>query len=156
MKNLKEKIRELQPIAFRAALMAGVIFYPIGLLHESGHVLICTSEGGSFSWMGFFLLAVRCTHIPIDSLMLYWSLGGIFGMIGSSTLMGFNKIRKDKPLLIGVLTTVFSQFVTFLFETFAHFAYLNNIFLGLLMLTTVGLFFFSLLRFFAPRSKGKT
>lgn len=157
MGNWKDEIRKLEPIALKAVLIAGIMFYPIGLLHESGHALICTSQNGSFSWNDFLLLAVRCSpSLPPESFMLYWSLGGIFGMIGGSVFLISKKVRMDKPILIGVLLIVFSQFVNFFFETFAHFAYLNSFVLGMLMLTILTLFFFGLLMFFRPDSKSKT
>jgi hypothetical protein len=151
--KLSEEINRMQPVAVKAAIVAGIMFYPISLIHEGGHALVCTSVNGTFSWEGFFMLAVRCSQMPQDSLYIFWSLGGIFGMISGSLFLISKKIHQDKPILAGVLTIIFSHFVNTVFETFAHNAYLNNIITSVLMTSSIGIFFFILLRCITRKSK---
>lgn len=155
MNSRKDRFGKVIQMLIKAGITMAIMFYPIGLIHESGHALICISDGGTFSWYDFFLHSVNCDGV-IKSYFSYWSLGGIFGMVASSLVLIPKRIRNNKALLLGVLTTIFSQFVNFLFETFAHFAYLNNPIASILMSASIGLFFFSLFSAFTKPSKGKT
>lgn len=155
MENWRQKALEWIPFFKKSGLIMIIMFYPIGLIHESGHALICVSNSGSFEWSDFFLHQVFCNG-NIDSYFLYWSLGGIFGMIASSLVLILRRIRKNKAFMLGVLTVMFTQFVNFVFETFAHFAYLNSPIASMLMSTSTIIFFFSLLNRFASTPKNET
>ena len=121
------------------------------MLHESGHYLV-----GSFgsSCVVVWQLETHCSPTPQPS-WLYFSLGGIFGMIASSALLVVKKLRVDNGIFIGITTTSFDHLVKTVFETFAHTAYLNNSVVFWYMTGLVGLFFLIMLVFY-PRVKSKT
>jgi hypothetical protein len=150
--NLKKR-----KTAFTAVIVAGLLFYPIGLIHEFGHILVCVSNGFNYTLsLQGFNLQTQCSGIsqPIE---LYFSLGGIFGMIGASLLLISKRIRSNRGILIGVSTVIFDNFLKSIFETYAHFAYISNPIFGMLMGLLVGVFMIGLLIFFDPTfSKRRT
>ena len=140
-------------IAFVAVITILVLYYPIGLLHEFGHYLVGLNSHSTcvIHWW----LAGECYPLP-QPFMLYWALGGIFGMIGSFSLVALKKVHSNKGILIGVLMLGVSHFVNFVFETFAHFAYLNNAIAGILMASSEALAFIALWKFFSKTASKKT
>ncbi|MBM3232510.1 hypothetical protein FJZ21_04015 [Candidatus Pacearchaeota archaeon] len=71
-------------------------------------------------------MKVTCSPTPQPE-WLYFSLGGIFGLVAGSSLFMIKKFRITKWIFIGIIITVFDQLAKVLFETLAHQAYLNDI-----------------------------
>ena len=156
MKNRKDIFFETlkqNKILLVAGITMVILYYPIGLFHELGHYLVGWGSGSTC--VIYWYLAGHCDPVP-EQYLLFWALGGIFGMIASFSLLILKKVRANKGILVGVLTLGFSQFVNFFFETFGHSAYLHSEIASMLMAGSIGIVFVGLLRFYSPRSKNKT
>ncbi len=139
-------------MVFIALLIVAVLFYPIGLIPELGHYLVGLSAGSSCQF--FWGLAIRCIPAP-QPILLYFALGGIFGMIASSLLVLAKTVRNNKGIFIGVTTTIFDHSLKAIFETYAHGTYLNNTIFGMLMGILPLLYLLFMWQFFTQRAKKK-
>ena len=139
-----------------SAITILVLFFPTGMIHELGHILVCTSNGYDYVFsIADLALNVHCSASP-QPLLLYFALGGIFGMIASVSLFLSKKIRSNPGIFIGVSVTAFDHFLKSIFETFAHSAYLSNPNLSVYMSVLVVFFMLGLYVFFTKRAKIKT
>ena len=139
-----------------SAITILVLFFPTGMIHELGHILVCTSNGYDYVFsIADLALNVHCSASP-QPLLLYFALGGIFGMIASVSLFLSKKIRSNPGIFIGVSVTAFDHFLKSIFETFAHSAYLSNPNLSVYMSVLVVFFMLGLYVFFSKRAKVKT
>ncbi|MDG7050001.1 MAG: hypothetical protein JRZ94_02230 [Nitrososphaerota archaeon] len=141
-----KKLKRGEKIFFLSVVVWVVLFYPIGLIHELGHIVICISQDGVFPLdLVFSQLRVNCDPLP-SPLQLYWSFGGFFGMIASLIPLIFRKVRTH-PILVGGLTgSAISQFLYFLAEGWAHYQYMGNnpyLFLSITLATLLAIFYFS-------------
>ena len=134
---MNNTIIESLRIVVKSGLVFIVLFYPIGIVHETGHYLIGYSSGSQCIFD--LVLEVTCSPL-LQQDLLYFSFGGILGMITSSALLVIKKLRKTNWIFIGIVTTVFDQLVKSLFETLANQAYLSLAGLAY-MLVLVGSFF---------------
>ncbi len=133
-----------------------ILFFPTGFVHELGHILVCTSNGYDYVFsIGDLALNVRCSNTP-QPILLYFALGGIFGMIASVSLFLSKRIRTNPGIFIGVSVTAFDHFLKAIFETFAHSAYLSNPNLSIYMSVISVFFMLGLFMFFSKRAKVKT
>lgn len=111
-------------------IIAGSVFVilliVIGLFHEFGHIIICTSNGYdytlTFDGINFNTF---CWHEP-DNLWLYKSLGGIFGIIASFTPLLIVRIRNNRGLFSAFMAYGFTQIAGLIFETFCHDWYISD------------------------------
>lgn len=136
-------------LLFSAAITILVLFFPVSLFHEYGHILVCESNGYDYEFfMGDLAFNVVCSDTP-QPILLYFVIGGVFGMILSGGIIPF--VINQKGILIGCSVTCFDQFQKALFETVAHSAYLSSdvLFIGMGVLS--GLFFLALYRFYYNR-----
>ena len=139
-----------------SAITILVLFFPTGMIHELGHILVCTSNGYDYTFsVADLALNVHCSASP-QPLLLYFALGGIFGMIASVSLFLSKKIRTNPGIFIGVSVTAFDHFLKSIFETFAHSAYLSNPNLSIYMSVLSVFFMLGLFVFFSKRVKRKT
>jgi len=139
-----------------SAITILVLFFPTGMIHELGHILVCTSNGYDYVFsITDLALNVHCSASP-QPLLLYFALGGIFGMIASVSLFLSKKIRSNPGIFIGVSVTAFDHFLKSIFETFTHSAYLSNPNLSVYMSVLVVFFMLGLYVFFSKRAKIKT
>ena len=139
-----------------SAITILVLFFPTGMIHELGHILVCTSNGYDYTFsVGDLALNVHCSASP-QPLLLYFALGGIFGMIASVSLFLSKKIRTNPGIFIGVSVTAFDHFLKSIFETFTHSAYLSNPNLSIYMSVLSVFFMLGLFVFFSKRAKIKT
>ncbi len=130
-----------------------ILFFPTGFFHELGHILVCASNGYDYVFsFGDFALNVHCSSLP-DPILLYFALGGIFGMIASVSLFLSKKIRTSPGIFIGASVTAFDHFLKSIFETFTHSAYLSNFSLSIYMSALTAFFMIILLLFFSKREK---
>ena len=138
-----------------AAVTIIILFFPTGFAHELGHILVCASNGYDYVFsFGDLAFNVRCYASP-QPIMLYFALGGIFGMAASASLFLSKRIRTNSGIFIGVSVTAFDHFLKAIFETFTHSAYLSNWSLSVYMSVLVVSFMISLLMFFSIREKRK-
>ena len=139
-----------------SAITILVLFFPTGMIHELGHILVCTSNGYDYVFsVGDLALNVHCSASP-QPLLLYFALGGIFGMIASVSLFLSKKIRSNPGIFIGVSVTAFDHFLKSIFETFTHSAYLSNPSLSVYMSVLSVFFMLGLFVFFTKRATSKT
>ncbi|MEK6528716.1 MAG: hypothetical protein AABZ36_07550 [Nitrospirota bacterium] len=139
-----------------SAITILVLFFPTGFVHELGHILICTSNGYDYVFsIADLALNVHCSASP-QPILLYFALGGIFGMIASVSLFLSKKIRTNPGIFIGVSVTAFDHFLKSIFETFTHSAYLSNLNLSIYMSVLSVFFMLGLFVFFSKRAKIKT
>ena len=139
-----------------SAITILVLFFPTGFVHELGHILICTSNGYDYVFsIADLALNVHCSASP-QPILLYFALGGIFGMIASVSLFLSKKVRSNPGIFIGVSVTAFDHFLKSIFETFTHSAYLSNPNLSIYMSVLSVFFMLGLFVFFSKRAKRKT
>lgn len=130
-----------------------ILFFPTGFAHELGHILVCTSNGYDYALsVGDLALNVRCSSSP-QPILLYFALGGIFGMTASLSLFLSKRIRTNPGIFIGVSVTAFDHFLKAIFETFTHSAYLSNWNLSVYMSVITAFLMIILLMFFSMREK---
>ena len=142
----KEKLRtkwNRLPITRNALIMFAILYIPIAFFHEFGHYLVGIYQhslcGIKLDLLGFH---VYCFPIPsTDS--LYLPLGGIFGMIGSLSLLSFKRIRSNRGCLIGVSTMAFNHLLQFIAETYETNLYLHNLTFNILLGIPLVIFFLS-------------
>ena len=133
-----------------------ILFFPTGFVHELGHILVCVSNGYDYAFsIGDLALNVHCSNTP-QLILLYFALGGIFGMIASVSLFLSKKIRTNPGIFIGVSVTAFDHFLKSIFETFTHSAYLSNPNLSIYMSVLSVFFMLGLFVFFSKRATSKT
>ena len=133
-----------------------ILFFPTGFVHELGHILVCASNGYDYTLsIGELALNVHCSNTP-QPILLYFALGGIFGMIASGSLFLLKQVRTNTGIFIGVSVTAFDHFLKTIFETFIHSAYLSNLNLSIYMSVLTVFFMLGLFVFFSMRDKNKS
>jgi len=141
-----DKLKHGEKIFFLPVGVWLLLFYPVGLVHELGHAAICNSQGGTFPTDMFFLqLRVICVPLP-SPLVLYWSFGGLFGLIASLIPMISGRIRTSPTLAGGLAGSAVFQFLYFLSEGWAHYHYMNSdpyLFLPITLIVILTIFYFS-------------
>ena len=136
-----------------SAITILILFFPTGFVHELGHILVCTSNGYDYAFsIGDLALNVRCSNTP-QPILLYFALGGIFGIISSMSLFLSKRVRSNPGIFVGVSITAFDHFLKAIFETFTHSAYLSNPNISIYMSVITASFMFILLVFFSKRAK---
>lgn len=155
MKSLRQ-IWNQDKIIWVTIITLGVLFFPAGLIHELGHIIICVASGFNYTFsVGGSAFIVHCSDFP-QPIQVYWAMGGIFGMIFSLVPVASKWVRENKGVFIGVVVTGFDHMQKAIFETTTHFSYLSNT--GLLVLVAVLdlVLMCGLLRHFGYRPFSKT
>lgn len=134
--NNTEKLRRLwnrNKLVYTSLITIFVLFFPIGFVHESGHILVCISNGYDYTFtLEDLAMNIFCSDTP-QPILLYFALGGIFGFIASMMLFLLKIVRTNKGIFIGVSVTAFDHFLKTIFETFTHSDYLSNNYLFIYM-----------------------
>ncbi len=139
-----------------SALTILILFFPTGITHELGHILVCASNGYDYAFtVGDLALNVHCTSTP-QPILWYFALGGIFGLVSTLSLFLFKIVRTIPGIFIGVSVTAFDHFLKAIFETFTHSAYLSNPNLSIYMSVLTIFFMLGLFVFFSKCAKSKT
>ena len=139
-----------------SALTILILFFPTGIIHELGHILVCASNGYDYAFtVGDLALNVHCTSTP-QPILWYFALGGIFGLASTLSLFLFKTVRSIPGIFIGVSVTAFDHFLKAIFETFTHSAYLNDRNLSIYMSVLTVFFMLGLFVFFSKCAKSKT
>lgn len=131
----------------KSTIVFGLLFYPIGLVHETGHAVVCISQDGTFplDWF-FFKLAVVCNPVPSPP-ELYWSMGGIFGFIASVLLIiTVKRIRVNHVLLGGFIGSAIFQGSYAIAEGWIHYSYMGNdptLFFSITVAVLLSIFYFA-------------
>ena len=104
------------------------LWYPVGIVHEMGHAIICITHNGSLPWNFVFTnLVVICNPFPEEVKYLSFAMGGIFGMIASFVpIIIFRFLRKYKWVLNGFIGCGFMELGYAIFETTEHTQYVSN------------------------------
>ncbi|HVX03460.1 MAG TPA: hypothetical protein VHA09_09940 [Nitrososphaera sp.] len=98
----------------RSVIQWSVILYiallvPISLLHETGHALVCSAAGFDYSlWIDGTGGHTVCAGVPHNTLV-YGSIGGLFGLLGSAAIILFWVVTKRKHpavLVVGLAYAV--------------------------------------------------
>ena len=157
--NNKRKIRKLwnrNKLLFTSMATILILFFPTGFIHESGHILVCVSNGYDYTFtIEDLALNVFCSDTP-QLVLLYFALGGIFGFISSIMLFLLKIVRTNKGIFIGVSVTAFDHFLKAIFETFAHSDYLSNNYLFIYMSFLPIFLLLTLWWFFTKQSEKKS
>jgi len=161
MKNLRVGIRRfwnLKPMFFTSVITILVLVILTGFIHEFGHIIVCVNDGHGFT-LKFENLALQtdCLEEP-DNVLLYWALGGIFGIVSSVWLLLFRKFRTNKGMFIGVVVVAFDHFLKLIFETHpnTHDVYLHSFVFKMYLGGMVAFLWLWLLWFFRQRTKKET
>lgn len=126
IKNKFSKLWNRNELFFTSIITILILFFPIGFIHESGHVLVCISNDYDYIFTFEDLaMNVSCSNVP-QPVLLYFALGGIFGFVTSMMLFLLKIVRTNKGILMGVSVTAFDHFLKAIFETFSHSDYLYN------------------------------
>lgn len=157
--NLIDKLREFwnrKPITRNALIMMGILYLPVAFLHEFGHYLVGVHLGSLCGMkMDFLGFHVYCYPLPsTDS--LYLPLGGIFGMIGSLSLLSFKRIRSNRGCLIGTSTMAFNHFLQFFGETYETNRYLHDLTFSMLLGILLSIFLISFIIIYNPKFRHRT
>ena len=153
MKSTTREIWDKNRLLIVSAVTIIILFFPTGFIHELGHILVCTSNGYDYTLsVGEFALNVHCSNSP-QPILLYFALGGIFGMIASLSLFLSKRVRSNPGIFIGASVTAFDHFLKAIFETFTHSAYLSNWSLSIYMSMLTAFLIIGLLVFFSMREK---
>lgn len=136
-----------------AVLVLLITFLPVGLVHEAGHIMVCT-------WSGFDYvitpdakgIRLDCGGIP-DNTLVYFAMGGILGTAASIALLIPRRLWDNLGIRIGLQTMAFTQFIQFVFETWYHASYVNSEAMTVLLGLASVLFMVSLIRFYSPRKR---
>ena len=154
-KVIPREIWDKNRLLIISAVTIIILFFPTGFVHELGHILVCASNGYDYTLsVGEFALNVHCSNSP-QPILLYFALGGIFGMITSLSLFLSKKIRANTGIFIGASVTAFDHFLKAIFETFTHSAYLYNWSLLIYMSVLVVFFMLGMFVFFSMRTNNK-
>jgi hypothetical protein len=99
----------------RGVIRWSVILYiallvPVSLLHETGHALVCSASGFSYSlWIdgtGGHTVCAGAPGNPVE----YGAMGGAFGLLGSAAIVGFwaaaKRTRHPAVLVVGLAYAV--------------------------------------------------
>ena len=93
---------------------------PISLLHEIGHVAICSADGYQFDmWLDLTGGHSLCYGIPGDNLVM-GATGGIFGLLTSLGILAFWHYfcKKAMPIAAVALALILDQGIKILLEGF--------------------------------------
>lgn len=75
---------------------------PVSLLHELGHVYVCTSSGFDYGiWIDVTGGHMVCSGMPQDSLA-YNAMGGVFGLAGSAGIAAVWLLAKRQYAILAV------------------------------------------------------
>lgn len=107
----------------RRVIRWSVILYialllPVSLLHESGHALICSASGYSYSlWLDGRGGHILCSGVPLDS-VTYGAMGGVFGIIGALAMMAVWVAKRHPAILVVALAYMVDQAAKLVLEAF--------------------------------------
>lgn len=107
----------------RRVIRWSVILYialllPVSLLHESGHTLICSTSGYSYSlWLDGRGGHILCSGVPLDSIT-YGAMGGVFGIIGAIVIMAIWVAKRHPAILVVALAYMVDQAAKLVLEAF--------------------------------------
>ncbi len=137
------------PDVGKALIIFGILYYPIGFVHELGHYTIGIIQKSScvIHWW----LETHCEPNPNN--WVYWIMGGIFGTMGSSLLLTLRRIKNTRWFLIGVANIIFVHILFAICEAFAHPLYLHSLIFNFIMGGLIIIFMFFSLLPLIPRSK---
>ncbi|HEX6067771.1 MAG TPA: hypothetical protein VFZ05_03125, partial [Nitrososphaera sp.] len=105
----------------RRVILLSVALYiglgiPISLLHETGHVYVCTTSGFDYRvWVDFTGGHMLCFG-RLDDNFVYNAMGGLFGLAGSAALIIAYFAKRHYALLVVGLAYAVDQGAKMLLE----------------------------------------
>ena len=123
-------------IEYKAILFIIVFYFPVGfgtaVIHELGHILICTSEGNNYDlWFDATGGHMRCKPGQPANQFLYNAMGGTLGLLSAAGLTLPYLARRHfvtKGLAIAALSFVVLQIENLVLETFYTVPYEHHVF----------------------------
>lgn len=86
-----------------------VLLLPVSLLHESGHALVCSASGFSYSlWLDGRGGHTLCNGVPQDAIR-YGAMGGLFGMAGAGAMLAVWAAKRHPAILVVALAYMVDQ-----------------------------------------------
>lgn len=114
------KLNEYRRIVGYSYLLYIVFIIPVNLLHELGHVAVCSADGYQFDmWLDLRGGHSLCYGIPGDNLVM-GAMGGIFGLLTSLGILALwhNFCKKAVPVAAVALALMLDQGIKILLEGF--------------------------------------
>lgn len=114
------KLNEYRRIVGYSYLLYIVFIIPVNLLHELGHVAVCSADGYQFDmWLDLRGGHSLCYGIPGDNLVM-GAMGGIFGLLTSLGILALwhNFCKKAVPVAAVALALMLDQGIKTLLEGF--------------------------------------
>lgn len=114
------KLNEYRRIIGYSYLLYIVFIIPVNLLHELGHVAVCSADGYQFDmWLDLRGGHSLCYGIPGDNLVM-GAMGGIFGLLTSLGILALwhNFCKKAVPVAAVALALMLDQGIKTLLEGF--------------------------------------
>lgn len=114
------KLNEYRRIIGYSYLLYIVFIIPVSLLHELGHVAICSANGYQFDmWLDLRGGHSLCYGTPGDNLVI-GAMGGIFGLVASLGILAFWYCFCKKAVAIAAvaLALMLDQGIKILLEGF--------------------------------------
>ena len=114
------KLNEYRRIIGYSYLLYIAFIIPISLLHEFGHVAICSADGYQFDmWLDLTGGHSLCYGTPGDNLVM-GAMGGIFGLLASLGILAFWHYfcKKGVPIAAVALALMLDQGIKILLEGF--------------------------------------
>ena len=114
------KLNEYRRIVGYSYLLYIVFIIPVNLLHELGHVAVCSAAGCQFDmWLDLRGGHSLCYGIPGDNLVM-GAMGGIFGLLTSLGILALwhNFCKKAVPVAAVALALMLDQGIKTLLEGF--------------------------------------
>ena len=114
------KLNEYRRIVGYSYLLYIVFIILVNLLHELGHVAVCSADGYQFDmWLDLRGGHSLCYGIPGDNLVM-GAMGGIFGLLTSLGILALwhNFCKKAVPVAAVALALMLDQGIKTLLEGF--------------------------------------
>ena len=129
---------------FISLLILGLV-YPLNIIHELGHALICSIYGQKYELVLsiFERSNVTCVGNEINR-TIYGIAGGITVMIFMIGLLLIPQIRKNIGVRIGIVSITFVSFINAILEGFLFDFYNQNLFISETFLVLILLSIFSI------------
>lgn len=143
--RIKPSIRlERKTVAVAFAVLI-ILAIPASLLHEFGHIIICITDGYSYTLIIQITYAAVTCQGTLSNLILYWALGGTLAAAVVAIPLAFRTVRANEGITIALLTLSTTHSINAVAETFANSWYMSN---GIMiMIPSMIIFFVYLFKF---------
>ena len=121
----------MNPIPDRKTIYVALIvtsgsFLPISLLHEVGHIVVCVSDGLTYTLVLKLAIFTTSCHGSPDNLFFYYAFGGGLATIVSLAPLALSALRQHTGIILALLTLATIQGINGIIETGWTDWYLNS------------------------------